>query len=60
MSKGIKMAEEFLSYCKVNPSMRFWQALRSWSGHNFIFASHQKDKPKLHDTFYWDGKGNST
>ena len=51
-----------VAYCKANPTMRFWQALRNWSGYSFVFVSDAgygtltRDK-ELKDTFYWTGKG---
>lgn len=49
----------FVTYCANHPEERFWQALRNWSGHNFILASSAKDweeiadKKTLVDTFHW-------
>lgn len=31
MSKNEKMLESFTKYCKENPEMRFFQALRNWT-----------------------------
>lgn len=28
----------FATYAKAHPEERFWQALRNWSGHDFILA----------------------
>lgn len=47
---------DFVAYCKTHPSERFWQALRNWSGHNFILAAKSKDEIDAEDTFYWRGK----
>ena len=57
MTKGDKQkkVEEFYAYCKANPELRFWQALRNWSGYHFIFGSnniHFDDFTNLHDTYY--------
>jgi hypothetical protein len=61
-------ADDFHKYCKENPELRFWQALRNWSGHSFILASEQKpvDDPEswevenfldgVKDTFNIEGK----
>lgn len=50
---GVKLAESFLYYCQCNPSLRFWQALRNWSGFaSIIVTSSEQDK----DTFYFEGK----
>ena len=37
--KNKKQLESFIVYCKANPEQRFWQALRNWSGSNFIYKS---------------------
>lgn len=39
-----KTALDFYIYCRRNPQLRFWQALRNWSGHAFVFVS-DKQKP---------------
>jgi hypothetical protein len=31
--------EEFIQYLKAHPTERLWQALRNWSGYNFILGS---------------------
>ena len=45
----------FTAHCRAHPTERFWQALRNWSGQNFILAS---KNPESHyeDTFHWRGK----
>ncbi len=52
------MLREFTEHCRAHPSERFWQALRNWSGHNFILAAKSKDDlvGSEEDTFYWHGK----
>lgn len=50
-----KLLEDFVRYCTAHPSERFWQALRNWSGENFILASSDKQND-FRDTFYWRGK----
>jgi len=50
-----EMIDDFAAYCKANPSQRFWQALRNWSGHNFILVS-KKNEGDTQDTFHWHGK----
>lgn len=44
VSKNIKLAEDFLKYCKEHPELRFWQALRAWSGFAFILKADIKGK----------------
>ena len=36
--------KSFMEYCEANPEMRFWQALRSWSGADFILKAHLTSK----------------
>lgn len=47
----------FVAYCKANPDMRFWQALRNWSKYSFILVSSEPpaDDSNMKDTFYWEG-----
>ncbi len=49
------MLADFMAYCEANPSMRFWQALRNWSGYSFILAVPVGSELD-YDTFYWEGK----
>lgn len=56
---------DFVEYCNKNPDQRFWQALRNWSGSDFIlywesneFDFHKAQEMGLHDTFYWENKNN--
>jgi hypothetical protein len=43
----------FLTYCHDHPDERFWQALRNWSGYDYIVASSDGYD---YDTFYWEGR----
>ena len=56
--KNFQLAYSFFCYCRTYPEERFWQALRNWSGHNFILVS--KNLPpiqlSINDTFYFEGK----
>lgn len=59
ISKNTVLLESFRAYCEHHPELRFWQALRSWSGHNFIYVSSQLlEVPALfaRDTYYWETK----
>lgn len=61
MSKNSLLIESFYAYCKAHPEERFWQALRNWSGYNFILASESNDGTSGNngvalDTFYWESK----
>jgi hypothetical protein len=31
--------KSFIKYCEKNSNERFWQALRNWSGNDFIYIS---------------------
>jgi hypothetical protein len=63
--------KSFVSYCKAHPEERFWQALRNWSGQNFVLTANSitfKTQPKgdeityndKEDTFYWEGRYRGT
>lgn len=70
-SKNSKTLDSFIQYCIAHPEERFWQALRNWSDHAFIFTSElllpilpgvDNDANRtyfidqLRDTFYKEGK----
>lgn len=46
---------DFVAYCQDNPTQRFWQALRNWSGHSFILVM-KEHACEEKDTFHWEGK----
>lgn len=53
---------EFAAYIAANPGLRFWQAVRNFSGYNFIFGSTANaesydDYSHLEDTFNLTTKG---
>ena len=52
-SKNSKFLREFVEYCLDNPELRFWQALRGWSGAESIL--YHKGSSTL-DTFYLENK----
>jgi len=55
--KSKKLLISFVWYCIRNPEQRFWQALRNWSGYNFIYASNKLlPNIDLIDTFYKEDK----
>lgn len=59
ISKNQKLAEEFYEYCRKNPNLRFWQALRNWAKIKFIYISNSKYNvtyPEIKDTFYFEGR----
>jgi hypothetical protein len=48
-----KTLKSFVDYCEKHPQERFYQALRNWSGFNFIYGSHKPiDDLSISDTFY--------
>jgi len=60
-NKNLKTLADFVFYCAGHPEQRFWQALRNWSGHNFVLISDVNsytwlDLNRVTDTFYWSGK----
>ena len=57
-SKNAHTLKSFTDYCVANPEMRFWQALRNWSGYHFLFVSDSHGIPAqpLHDTFNFAGR----
>lgn len=59
MSKSAETLADFTKYCKENPELRFWQALRNWSGYSSICTHQLDDKglvSEVKDTFYFEGK----
>lgn len=60
MNKNKTQLDSFVEYCTEHPEMRFWQALRNWSGRHFILASYYAPHDDLfntgssiEDTYYW-------
>jgi hypothetical protein len=49
MNKNGEKLLQFIEYCLNHPEQRFWQALRNWSGHFFIFAWRPKTPIMLND-----------
>lgn len=48
------LLEDFTAHCEANPTERFWQALRNWSGFGFVLVSNSPDaKRHAQDTFSW-------
>jgi len=49
-----KVLKDFIKYCERHPEYRFWQALRNWSGFNFILGSIlPSGSNSSFDTFYF-------
>jgi hypothetical protein len=62
-SRNNETLESFIIYCAEHPQLRFWQALASWAGYSFIFASdtgpHDLNTFSIDDltnTYYWEGR----
>lgn len=56
MNKNQKLLADFILYCVEHPHERFWQALRNWSGFNFVWVSSTHETHTLQDSFYFEGK----
>lgn len=61
MSKNKETLDSFVEYCHSNPELRFWQALRNWSGNMCVLVSdHYKAEIFTYDqgvdTFYRKGR----
>lgn len=60
MTRNSELLKDFAAYCEANPTMRFWQALRNWSGFSFIYACPVGEEATIDsalvDTFYLEGK----
>jgi hypothetical protein len=54
-TRNSAVLRDFVAYCVRHPHERFWQALRNWSGYNFILVS-GKYCGEGRDTFSWEGK----
>lgn len=61
--KSEPLLSDFWKYCLDHPELRFWQALRNWSGNSFILTSHFAPTDEqfgsggdIKDTFYWEEK----
>jgi len=56
-SKNKAVLNDFVKYCSKYPDLRFWQALRNWSNHNFIYVvDDPSGEGDTVDTFYWTKK----
>lgn len=62
-SRNGKTLDSFIDYCVKHPELRFWQALATWSGFGFVFASdtgpHDLNTFSVNDlenTYYWEGR----
>lgn len=58
-TRNSKLLAEFTAYCAEHKELRFWQALRSWSGAiKIMYGKWDKDVEDevFTDTFYWEEK----
>lgn len=46
----------FTEFCRANPELRFYQALRAWSGYGAIFVADDAEGNALKNTFSWEGR----
>jgi len=57
-TRNSEVLASFVKYCEENPELRFWQALKNWSGYRRIIAV-VKDitySTEGYDTYNWEGK----
>lgn len=61
-TRNSKVLASFVTYCNAHPFERFWQALRNWSGQNFILTANSirfsltesVQYQDVEDSFYWE------
>lgn len=56
MIRDEKAKQSLIEYINDHPRERLWQAIRNWSGYNFIFAGNKLDKSDAIDTFHLESK----
>lgn len=54
--KSLTQLQSFTDYCVEHQDERFWQALRNWSGYQFIYGSTNQMFDNMIDTFSLEGK----
>lgn len=62
--RNLEQLRDFVKYCNAHTELRFWQALLSWTGVNFIlvakeFNNDRNNAPYVvgaQDTYHWEGK----
>lgn len=47
MQKNKQLLDDFTKFCTEHPELRFWQALRVWTGKDVLIGQ---------DPFYFEGK----
>ena len=53
-NKNNKLLNRFVTYCRQNPDMRFWQALRNWAKVDKIMIQQYGEDAEPVDTFYFE------
>lgn len=53
-----KTKKAFIKYLEEHPEERFWQAVRNFSGYNFVLVRNDTETPE--DTFYWEENNESS
>ena len=52
--------EQFMEYHKANPSLRFWQCVRAFTGVSFVLTAEIPDFPngwkRIKDTYFFTEK----
>lgn len=59
MPRNESVLKEFTEFCQgPGKDLRFWQALRAWSGYDRIVAvtTNGSQASDLYDTFFWEGR----
>lgn len=59
-SRNATILKMFVDFCEANPDLRFWQALRTFCGANYLIVAkdinHMTDEiEQWEDTFHWEG-----
>lgn len=66
--RSAEVLADFTEFCRLNPRLRFWQALWVWSGQAVLLTSHERfgqevnavlegeHLPEFQDPFLWEGK----
>ena len=57
-TRNSEVRASFVRYCEQHPDERFWQALRNWSGHEYVLVQDWYRNPwaVTIDTFAWEGR----
>lgn len=58
MNRNSAVLKQFVAFCEANPDLRFWQALRTFCGANFVLVADRikEGRPEQWgDTYYWEG-----